>query len=109
MFLTMDPLESDHMRGAESRHVIHTRLTVEQVIAHAGKRTPVLAEGMLRTPEQVQAALDLGLPQAAVGAIGLWRADPSEAGFRRPRGVVHSRWPVVSHGSGFGVDSGAQS
>lgn len=44
-----------------------TRLTVEQVIAHVGKRVPVLAAGMLRTPEQAQAALDLGLSLAVVG------------------------------------------
>lgn len=44
-----------------------TRLTVEQVIAHVGKRVPMLAAGMLRTPEQAQAALDLGLSLAAVG------------------------------------------
>lgn len=44
-----------------------TRLTVELVIAHAGKRVPVLAAGMLRTPEQAQAALDLGLSLAVVG------------------------------------------
>ncbi|RMK29156.1 NADH-dependent flavin oxidoreductase [Pseudomonas aeruginosa] len=43
------------------------RLTVEQVIAHVGKRVPVLAAGMLRTPEQAQAALDLGLSLAVVG------------------------------------------
>ncbi|MBN9370649.1 MULTISPECIES: NADH-dependent flavin oxidoreductase [unclassified Hydrogenophaga] len=44
-----------------------TRLTVEQVIAHVGKRVPMLAAGMLRTPEQAQAALDLGLSLAVVG------------------------------------------
>ncbi|MGV5306967.1 NADH-dependent flavin oxidoreductase [Pseudomonas aeruginosa] len=44
-----------------------TRLTVEQVIAHVDKRVPVLAAGMLRTPEQAQAALDLGLSLAVVG------------------------------------------
>lgn len=44
-----------------------TRLTVEQVIAHVAKRVPVLAAGMLRTPEQSQAALDLGLSLAVVG------------------------------------------
>ena len=43
------------------------RLTVEQVIAQVGKRVPVLAAGMLRTPEQAQAALDLGLSLAVVG------------------------------------------
>ncbi|MGB3425697.1 MAG: NADH-dependent flavin oxidoreductase [Castellaniella sp.] len=44
-----------------------TRLTVEQVLAHVGKRVPVLAAGMLRTPVQAQAALDLGLSLAVVG------------------------------------------
>lgn len=44
-----------------------TRLTVEQVIAHVGKRVPMLAAGSLRTPEQAQTALDLGLSLAVVG------------------------------------------
>ncbi|AJG22404.1 NADH-dependent flavin oxidoreductase [Cupriavidus basilensis] len=44
-----------------------TRLTVEQVITHVANRVPVLAAGMLRTPEQAQAALDLGLSLVAVG------------------------------------------
>lgn len=44
-----------------------TRLTVEQLIAHVANRVPVLAAGMLRTPEQAQAALDLGLSLATVG------------------------------------------
>lgn len=43
------------------------RLTVEQVISHVDNRVPVLAAGMLRTPEQAQAALDLGLSLIAVG------------------------------------------
>jgi len=44
-----------------------TRLTVEQIIAHVNNRVPVLAAGMLRTPQQAQAALDLGLSLAVVG------------------------------------------
>lgn len=44
-----------------------TRLTIEQVISHVDNRVPVLAAGMLRTPEQAQAALDLGLSLIAVG------------------------------------------
>jgi 2,4-dienoyl-CoA reductase (NADPH2) len=44
-----------------------TRLTVEQLIAHVGNRIPVLAAGMLRTPEQAQAALNLGLSLVTVG------------------------------------------
>lgn len=44
-----------------------TRLTVTQVIAHVANRVPVLAAGMLRTPQQAQAALDLGLSLVAVG------------------------------------------
>lgn len=43
------------------------RVTVEQLIAHVAQRIPVLAAGMLRTPEQAQAALDLGLSLVAVG------------------------------------------
>ncbi|CAB5511121.1 NADH oxidase [Achromobacter anxifer] len=44
-----------------------TRLTVEQLIAHVSNRVPVLAAGMLRTPEQAQAALNLGLSLVTVG------------------------------------------
>ena len=63
-----------------------TRLTVEQVIAHVGKRVPVLAAGMLRTPAQAQTALDLGLSLAVVGKalvinpdwVGLAQAGCSE-------------------------------
>jgi 2,4-dienoyl-CoA reductase-like NADH-dependent reductase (Old Yellow Enzyme family) len=44
-----------------------TRLTVEQLVAHVGNRVPVLAAGMLRTPEQAQAALNLGLSLVTVG------------------------------------------
>lgn len=44
-----------------------TRLTVEQLIAHVGNRVPVLAAGMLRTPEHAQAALNLGLSLVTVG------------------------------------------
>ena len=44
-----------------------TSLTVEQLIAHVGNRVPVLAAGMLRTPEQAQAALNLGLSLVTVG------------------------------------------
>ena len=44
-----------------------TRLTAVQIIAHVANRIPVLAAGMLRTPEQAQSALDLGLSLVAVG------------------------------------------
>lgn len=52
--------------GARSLGV-ETRLTVEQLITHTANRVPVLAAGMLRTPAQAQAALDLGLSLVAVG------------------------------------------
>ena len=44
-----------------------TRLTATQIIAHVANRIPVMAAGMLRTPEQAQSALDLGLSLVAVG------------------------------------------
>ena len=44
-----------------------SRLTAVQIIAHVANRIPVLAAGMLRTPEQAQSALDLGLSLVAVG------------------------------------------
>ncbi|QYM71727.1 NADH-dependent flavin oxidoreductase [Pseudochrobactrum sp. Wa41.01b-1] len=44
-----------------------TRLTIEQVIAHVDNRVPMLAAGMLRTPEQAQTALDMGLSLATIG------------------------------------------
>lgn len=52
-----------------------SRLTVEQVIAHVAKRVPILAAGMLRTPKQAQAALDLGLSLAGVGKGLVMNAD----------------------------------
>ncbi len=52
-----------------------SRLTVEQVIAHVDKRVPILAAGMLRTPKQAQAALDLGLSLAGVGKGLVMNAD----------------------------------
>lgn len=44
-----------------------SRLTIAQVLEHVENRIPVLAAGMLRTPKQAQAALDLGLSLVAVG------------------------------------------
>lgn len=52
-----------------------SRLTVEQVVAHVDKRVPILAAGMLRTPKQAQAALDLGLSLAGVGKGLVMNAD----------------------------------
>lgn len=45
----------------------NSRLTIEQIVAHVGDRVPLMAAGMLRTPEQAHAALELGLPLVAVG------------------------------------------
>ncbi|HDZ8831635.1 TPA: NADH-dependent flavin oxidoreductase [Aeromonas dhakensis] len=44
-----------------------SRLTITQVLEHVENRIPVLAAGMLRTPKQAQAALELGLSLVAVG------------------------------------------
>ncbi|MBQ4666515.1 NADH-dependent flavin oxidoreductase [Aeromonas hydrophila] len=44
-----------------------SRLTIAQVLEHVENRIPVLAAGMLRTPKQAQAALELGLSLVAVG------------------------------------------
>ena len=52
-----------------------SRLTVEQVVAHVDKRVPILAAGMLRTPKQAQAALDLGLSLAGIGKGLVMNAD----------------------------------
>ncbi|MGC4009373.1 MAG: NADH-dependent flavin oxidoreductase [Pseudomonas sp.] len=42
-------------------------LTVEHLIAHVGDRVPLMAAGALRTPEQAESALALGLSAVAVG------------------------------------------
>ncbi|WP_440893352.1 NADH-dependent flavin oxidoreductase [Aeromonas dhakensis] len=44
-----------------------SRLTITQVVEHIDNRMPVLAAGMLRTPEQAQVALELGLSLVGVG------------------------------------------
>lgn len=44
-----------------------SRLTVQHLISHVGDRVPLMAAGALRTPEQAEHALGLGLSAVAVG------------------------------------------
>ena len=69
LHVSLNDVLGAHPLGADSR------LTVEQVVAHVDKRVPILAAGMLRTPKQAQAALDLGLSLAGVGKGLVMNAD----------------------------------
>lgn len=46
---------------------IHQQLTIEHVLQQVADRIPVIAAGLLRTPQQAEQALDLGLPLVAIG------------------------------------------
>ncbi|MBJ8482524.1 MULTISPECIES: NADH-dependent flavin oxidoreductase [Acinetobacter] len=52
---------------AVPKHNLEQQLTIQQVLQRVANRIPVIAAGLLRTPQQAEQALDLGLPLIAIG------------------------------------------
>ncbi|MEN5173923.1 NADH-dependent flavin oxidoreductase [Acinetobacter higginsii] len=49
------------------KHDLQQQLSIQHVLKRVADRIPVIAAGLLRTPQQAEQALDLGLPLIAIG------------------------------------------
>ncbi|SHM69571.1 NADH-dependent flavin oxidoreductase [Phytopseudomonas punonensis] len=63
----IDYLHASLFNIPHARPIGHERTTAELLAEHVGKRLPLIAAGLIRTPEDAEQALNVGLSLVAVG------------------------------------------